>query len=163
MRRLAAGDVQQARAIRLESLQLHPDGFSSDPERDAALTPEQWRERLAAGRWFGAFVAGELVGIVAWLPGQTRKTAHAGELAGMYVREQSRGAGLADALIEAVFGAAAAELDHISLAVNADNVRAVRVYERHGFRTVGRMPDALRVNGHSHDELIMWRNLTRQG
>jgi ribosomal protein S18 acetylase RimI-like enzyme len=161
VRQLTVADAPHVRAIRLEALTLHPDSFSSDAEHDLALTPEQWRERLAPGRWYGAFISRDLVGVVAWLPGQTRKSAHAGELAGMYVRESARGSGVADALIEAVLAAAATELDHISLAVNAENTRAVRVYERHGFRTVGRMPDALRVSGRSYDELLMWRNLTR--
>jgi RimJ/RimL family protein N-acetyltransferase len=157
IRKLSAGDTGSVRALRQEALRLHPEAFSSDPERDAAVTDAQWHERLGAGRWFGAFFGGELVGMVAYTPSQSRKTAHTGELGSMYVRDSVRGSGAADALIEAALADAAATLEQISLTVNADNARAVRIYERHGFSAVGRMPRSLRVDGRTYDELIMWR------
>ena len=159
VRKLTPDDLDSIRALRQEALRLHPEAFSSDPERDGAITVEQWRERLAKGRWFGMFAGGELVGMVAWSPEESRKTAHTGKLGSMYVREGARGSGAADALIKAALIDASATLEQMTLIVNADNARAVRVYERHGFATVGRVPDALRVDGRSYDELIMWRRV----
>ncbi len=160
VRKLTSDDVDRVRALRQEALKLHPEAFSSDPERDAAVTVEQWRERLAPGRWFGAFSGAEIVGMVAYVPEPSRKTAHCGKLGSLYVREAARGCGIAAALIEAVLGDAAAGLEQITLTVNADNTRAVRLYERHGFNTIGRVPDSLRVDGRSYDELIMWRRVS---
>jgi ribosomal protein S18 acetylase RimI-like enzyme len=160
IRKLTPDDAESIKALRQEALRLHPEAFSSDPERDAALTLEQWRQRLAPGRWFGAFSVGELVGMVAYLPEQSRKTAHRGNLGSMYVREAVRGSGAADALIEAALTDAAATLEQMTLTVNAENTRAVRVYERHGFTQIGRFPDALRVDGRSYDELTMWRRVS---
>jgi len=48
-------------------------------------------------------------------------------------------------------------VEQIQLTVNADNARAIKFYERHGFRTVGRMPHALLVDGRYYDELTMVR------
>jgi ribosomal protein S18 acetylase RimI-like enzyme len=160
IRKLTPDDVRSVRALRREALLLHPEAFSSDPDRDAAVTDEQWRERLAAGCWFGSFACGELVGMVAYVPETSRKTAHTGELGSMYVRESLRGSGAADALIRAVVTDASARLEQITLTVNAENGRAIRLYERHGFSAVGRVPDALRVQGRSYDELIMWRRIS---
>ena len=160
VRKLVPDDVEAVRALRQESLRLHPEAFSSDPERDAAVSEEQWRERLASGRWFGAFAERELVGLVAYSVAPSRKTAHTGELGSMYVRESARGSGAADALIHAAVASAAESIEQISLVVNADNFRAVRVYQRHGFNAVGRMPSALRVDGRDFDELIMWRRVS---
>jgi ribosomal protein S18 acetylase RimI-like enzyme len=160
VRKLTRDDVDSVRALRREALRLHPEAFSSDPERDAVVTADQWRERLLAGRWFGAFSDGELVGMVAYVPETSQKTAHTGELGSMYVRERVRGGGAADALIQAALTDAAATLEQITLTVNAENSRAIRVYERHGFRVVGRVPDALRVDGRSYDEMIMWRRIS---
>ena len=157
VRKLAPEDWEAVRALRLEALRLHPEAFSADLERDANFTPEIWRERLAAGRTFGAYAGETLFGMVAWIPGGSKKTAHAGEIGGMYVREELRGSGAAAALMEAALADAATQLDQITLTVNADNVRAIRFYERHGFRTVGRIPHSLRIEGRSYDELIMWR------
>jgi ribosomal protein S18 acetylase RimI-like enzyme len=159
VRKLTPDEVDGVRALRQEALQLRPEAFSSDSERDAAVTADQWRERLAKGRWFGAFVDGELVGMVAWSPEESRKTAHAGKLGSMYVRDIARGSGAADALIKAALIDASATLEQMTLTVNAENGRAIRVYERHGFTLIGRVPDALRVDGRSYDELIMWRRV----
>jgi ribosomal protein S18 acetylase RimI-like enzyme len=155
IRKLTLDDLESAKALRTEALELHPEAFSSD----AALSLEQWHERLGSGRWFGAFIAGELAGSAAWVPGPTRKTAHTAELGGMYVRESARGSGVADALIGAVLNDACEQIDFISLTVNAENARAVRAYERNGFAVVGRVPKALRYNGRDYDEFIMWRSL----
>jgi ribosomal protein S18 acetylase RimI-like enzyme len=159
VRKLVPDDVESIRALRQEALLLHPEAFSADPERDAAVTEERWRTRLAAGRWFGAFADKELVGMVAWSPEESRKTAHTGNLGSMYVRENARGSGAADVLIEAALADASATLEQMTLVVNAENLRAIRVYERHGFAAIGRVPDALRVEGRSYDELIMWRRV----
>jgi RimJ/RimL family protein N-acetyltransferase len=160
VRKLTPGDAEIVKALRLEALTLHPDAFSSDPERDHVLTLEQWRERLMPGRWFGAYVDDELVGMVAYVPESSRKMAHRGNLGSMYVREAMRGTGAADALIEAALTDASATLELMTLTVNAENLRAVRVYERHGFASVGSIPDAMRVNGRSYDEVIMWRRVS---
>jgi len=160
IRKLTPDDADSVRALRQEALQLHPEAFSSDPERDAAVTPVQWRERLLTGRWFGAIADGVLAGMVAYAPEASSKTAHSGQLGSMYVREALRGSGAADALIEAAVANASAALEQLMLTVNAENVRAIRVYERHGFVVIGRVPDALRVNGRSYDELIMWRRVS---
>jgi ribosomal protein S18 acetylase RimI-like enzyme len=160
VRKLTPDDMQAVRAIRREALERHPEAFSSDPERDAEVTEDQWRERLAAGRWFGAFVDGQLMGMAAYRREDSRKTSHTGELGSMYVRDSLRGSGAAGALIDACVEDAAQSLEQLSLVVNAENARAIRVYERHGFQTVGRMPGALRVNGRTYDELIMWRRVS---
>lgn len=157
IRKLAPEEWERVRELRLEALRLHPEAFSADLERDSAFTPDVWRERLAAGRTFGACAGDELVGMVVWIPGGSSKTAHTGQIGGMYVRESARGSGVAGGLLEAVLGDAAPTVDHLTLTVNADNARAVHFYERHGFRTVGRIPHSLRVDGRNYDELVMWR------
>jgi ribosomal protein S18 acetylase RimI-like enzyme len=160
VRKLVPDDAENIRALRQEALTLHPEAFSSDPERDAGVTLEQWRERLAARRWFGAFAGDVLFGMVAYSPEPTRKTAHRGTLGSMYVREAQRGSGAADALIEAALADASATLEAMTMDVNADNARAIGFYERHGFTVAGRVPDSLRIDGKSYDELTMWRRIS---
>jgi len=160
VRKLSLDDLAELRALRDEALRQHPEAFSSDPERDGKLTEAQWHERLASGRWFGAFIGDRLVGMVAYVVPTSRKTAHTGEMGAMYVREAARGSGAADALIDACLADAASAIEQMSLTVNAENTRAVRVYERHGFNTVGRIPSALRLDGRDYDELIMWRRVS---
>lgn len=160
VRRLTPDDAENARAVRLEGLKLHPEAFSRDYEQDEKRGLEEWRARLASGAWFGGFVDGALSGICAFARGDSSKTAHTGKLGGMYVREAARGTGLASAIFEAVIDHATAQVEQLELTVNANNARAIKFYERHGFRTVGRMPHALRVDGRYYDELSMVRGVS---
>jgi ribosomal protein S18 acetylase RimI-like enzyme len=78
----------------------------------------------------------------------------------MYVRAEARGTGIADTLVRRIIEHAVSEVDQIQLTVNADNARAIRLYERHGFRIVGRIPRYIRVGDRLYDELIMLRGVS---
>ena len=157
---LGVADLETVRVLRLEALALHPDCFCADPDLVAAQTTEQWTEALARGTWFGARKDGALVAIAACTRPQSKKIDHTGELSAMYVRAEARGSGIADALVRRIIEHAVSEVDQIKLTVNADNARAIKLYERHGFRAVGRVPRYIRVGDRLHDELIMLRGVS---
>ena len=157
VRRLYEDDYDALREIRLEALLLHPENFGSDIETEEAFTREQWLARMATGFTFGGFVDGALGGIAVFVHPVSRKTGHTGELGAMYVRAAHRGKGLGDALVEAVIDQAVKEVEQIKLTVNAENAPAIRLYERHGFRAIGKFPNSLRVGERTYEELIMFR------
>jgi ribosomal protein S18 acetylase RimI-like enzyme len=161
VRRLDVPDVPALRELRLESLRLHPECFGADLEAEEALSVDDMAARMRTGYSFGGFVDGELSGLVVFVKPNRRKTGHTGELGAMYVRANARGTGLADALVEAVIDQAVKSgAEQIKLTVNAENPRAIRLYERHGFRTIGRYPNSIRVNGRTYEELIMLRTVS---
>lgn len=157
VRLLTSEDAQAMKEIREEALRLHPESFSADAESEAKLTVEDWRGRLEKRTCFGAFRDGALVGIAGYAPKEPKKMAHTGEFGAMYVRQSARGTGAADALIEAALQHAAAHVEQLLLMVTAENARAIRLYERHGFRKIGRIPRSLRVGDRTFDDLLMWR------
>lgn len=160
MSRLSVARLEDAaamRAIRLEALRLHPEAFCADLETVEAMTAEDFRAHIAKAAWFGGYVDGTLAGMVVFWKQESKKLAHTGDLASMYVRAEYRGIGLADALIEAVIDHAIGLVEQIKLGVNAENPGAIALYERHGFRTVGRIPRAFRVDGKTYDEILMMR------
>jgi ribosomal protein S18 acetylase RimI-like enzyme len=157
VRRLNDADYDCMREIRLEALRLHPDCFSAELEVEEAFTREQWLSRLASAATFGGFTDNALNGIVIFAKPPSKKTRHTGELGAMYVRGVARGTGLADSLVEAIVDHAVNEVEQVKLTVNAENARAIRLYERHGFRTIGKYPNSLHVDGRSYEELIMFR------
>ncbi len=146
------------RGLRLEALTLNPAFFAADPDYEAKLTESQWRDNIAARHWLVARVDGEIAGLCAFSRIiHTKKQAHTGTLGAMYVRDAFRGAGVADALVEALIDIAMTCVGQVSLTVNAENQRAIKFYERHGFRKYGVVPRALNIDGRYYDDMEMMR------
>ncbi len=84
------------------------------------------------------------------------KLRHRALLWGMYVHERVRGHGLADAIVEALVAEARSkEIEQVLLTVVAGNQRAIRLYERWGFRQYGLEPRAVKVGSEYLDEVLM--------
>ena len=158
--RLTPDDAEALRSIRREALLLHPTAFSADPDIESQLTLQDWRERLKSRVWFGGRVDGLLCGMAAFSTEASRKTKHTGHLGSMYVRQEMRGTGLADELIKAFLGHAVLHVEQVMLTVEAGNARAIGFYERHGFRTIGKIPRTILVDGQYFDELQMFRSVS---
>ena len=161
VRRMAVADVPALRALRLEALRLHPECFGAELETEEKMSVEDMAARMHTGYTFGGFMDDELSGLVVFVKPKNRKTGHTGELGAMYVRARARGTGLGDALVEAVIDQAVATgAEQIKLTVNAENPHAIKLYERHGFRAIGKYPNSLHVSGRSYEELIMLRTVS---
>jgi len=150
-------EMSALREIRLESLRRNPEAFSADLDIENMMTPDEWFARAKRGTTFGGFQGTELAGIVVFSQPPSKKVAHTGDVGAMYVREAARGTGLADAMMTALIEYAGGKVEQLRLGVNAENPRAVRFYERHGFRAVGRVPRCIRVGARTFDELTMVR------
>jgi ribosomal protein S18 acetylase RimI-like enzyme len=157
VRKLTPDDVDVFRAVRLEGLRNHPENFGSDADAEEAYPIERWRKWLERGGAFGAFVDGELAGVISFGRSAEKKHAHQGSIGAFYVRPAHRGKGIADALMTAALEEAARLVEHVSLTVTASNETAIRLYKRHGFEIVGHLPASIRVDGVDYDELSMHR------
>lgn len=107
-----------------------------------------------------AEVNGELAGNCSLTIGEKRREAHRGTV-GIALYEKYWGLGLGTLMMEALIGVANQKgLCFVELEVVADNTRAVKLYEKLGFETVCRLPDAIRwEDGSSHDLLTMRKTL----
>jgi ribosomal protein S18 acetylase RimI-like enzyme len=146
--------------LRLESLRLLPANFAADLAQEEAMAKEQWLSRLASAASFGGFIDGKLSGMVVFSRPSRPKLAHTGDIGAMYVRDSARGTGLADALMTALLDHASQVVEQVQLTVNAENARAIKFYERHGFREIGRIPRSLHVGGHYYDDMLMFRSVS---
>lgn len=152
-------DAEAMRAIRLEMLRLHPEAFAADLEAEEAMSAADFAARASGVPWFGGYVDEALAGCVVFSKPTRNKIAHTGSLGAMYVRAAYRGSGVADALIEAVIDHAIGTVEQIELTVNAENPRAIGLYQRHGFEAYGRKPRSIRVGDKTYDEILMMRRL----
>ena len=142
------------RAIRLEALADAPGAFGSTHAGALLITEQEWRRRLAGSAVFLASRDGTVVGLVAGIVEDG-----AAELVSMWVRADSRGAGVGDQLVDAVLGwAADAGFDVINLWVATGNGAAERLYARHGFAPTGELQPVVPGNP-ERMELRMSRRL----
>ena len=139
-------DWQALRDIRLAALRDAPDAFASTYAEQAAFEEADWRQRIARGGTFLAFVpeadasgvpeadASEPAGLVGgydYGPGTV-------ELISMFVRPRARGRGVGEALIAAVLDwARARNATSVHLWVTEINKPARLLYERCGFSPTG--------------------------
>lgn len=158
IRVLQESDANAYQELRLKGLQTNPEAFGSTYEREANFTLETVRERVKPSKdkfVMGAFDdEGLLLGVAAFVRENGMKTAHKGNLFGMYVREEMRGKGVSKNLLLALI-ARASEIDgveQINLTVVSSNEPAKRLYSSVGFQTYGIERRALKYNGQYFDE-----------
>jgi ribosomal protein S18 acetylase RimI-like enzyme len=137
IRRALIGDEPVLRALRLEALSDSPRAFGSTIERELARTSEDWRRWMTPGVTFLLESSGVPRGLVAG--SRDPHNVLLVQLMAMWVHPDLRGTGAATALVSAVNAwASATGATHVVLNVVESNVRAIRCYERSGFRPTGR-------------------------
>lgn len=163
IRVLGPDDAEIFAAIRLESLEQEPDAFGATLEDERKRTLEGWQERLTASpthesRFYGAFVDGQLTGIIGYFRHKGAKVRHKASIVSMYVRASHRGTGAAAALMQTVLGhlRTVPEIDQVQLAVVSSNKAALRFYEKMGFLPYGYEKQALKVGDRYLDETHMY-------
>jgi GNAT superfamily N-acetyltransferase len=140
VRRLQLGEHELLRTIRLRALADEPSAYGSDYAREEAFTVEIWDGRLRAdGNTL--LVCESDDGTPIGLAGGIRDSVDGsvGDLISMWVDPVARGSGAADALVaEVIRWAERAPVAALRLHVTDGNVRAERLYVRHGFCPTGR-------------------------
>lgn len=164
VRRLTAADYSEFRRVRLEGFTANPDLFRIAAEDEAAISGREVADRLEREHVVGGFVDGALQGIGGLTRFAGTRLDHRALLWGMYVRPEARGAGVGDAIVEALLAEARRiGIRSVLLTVIAGNERAERLYRRWGFERYGVEPGAVRTGSGYVDEALMVRRLAASG
>lgn len=156
VRRLLADDAAGYRELRLQGLRGCPEAFGATWENEASRPLEWFAGRLERNLVLGGLSGScALSGVAGLVSPESPKSRHIAQLWGFYVAPEARRRGLATALLEALIRHAEGEFEAIRLVVVASNEDAVRLYARAGFVEFGREPQALKVEGRYHDEILM--------
>ena len=158
VRGTVADDWQALRDIRLEALRDAPTAFGSTYEQETERGEAHWRDRIARGGTFLAFVPEVSATEPSGLIGGYQEDPVTVELVSMYVRPRARGRGVGEALVASVIDwAGKRNAECVRLWVTQTNAPARALYERCGFALTGeRQP----VPSHpSLDEVAMIRRL----
>ena len=159
IRLLQEDDWAPFQQLRVQATVESPLAIWPTHEEEARRTPAEVRARIAPTAFqavFGAFTGHDLVAIAGVRREPLAQVAHKAMLWGVYVHPAHRRGGLARRLLDAACAHARAQgALQIHLAVNADNLRALALYESLGFIAYGREPRTLCVGGVFYDEILM--------
>jgi ribosomal protein S18 acetylase RimI-like enzyme len=160
VRKLTPADAETFQSLRLLGLLECPGAFASSYEEECDLELPVLIDRLAPRSdraVFGAFQTHALVGLVGIKREEPRKLSHKAHLWGMYVAPANRKLGVGRQLIAEALSFASVELGvrQVTLGVNAANEAAIALYSRMGFKSFGREPCFMLVDGVAQDEMQM--------
>jgi len=147
--------------LRLVALKDEPHSFAESAEEHEARSQEDiqkfFRALNSEDFIIGAFEDGELAGMAGFYREKHTKFRHKGTIWGVYVRRESRGKGIAKAILGEVIHRARMidGLEQILLVVAATQEKPRRLYESLGFRKYGVEPRSLKVSGEYIDDELM--------
>lgn len=160
IRRIRPDEIEVFRSIRLEALRCEPASFASRFEDWQFLPEEEWRRRFD-DPVFVAFSNDEPIGIMGLVRFRPSRMAHRATLVSVYMRKSERGTGIASNLLRVVSDhATRLGVLQMELAVNAENLAALRFYKREGFIEIGRIPGGVMDGAREIDDVIMVRRLS---
>ena len=127
-----------------DNLSFGAEGIPLDLEAEKAYLGEQYESTDNAQ--YVAKVNGEIIG-TASLNRKPRRMRHRGEF-GISLKKAWWGCGAASAMMEAILAFARENgFEQLNLEVRSDNIRAIRFYEKFGFRKLCVFPRFFKING----------------
>ncbi|GAA5082089.1 GNAT family N-acetyltransferase [Roseibacterium beibuensis] len=144
-RPLRTTEVEAAHALRLKGISEFPFAFLLTMDEARQTGVDQLRRQAATGSLIGLFDGESLIGMAGLNSPTLDRIRHRAEIGPFYVEPDHHGTGAAELLMRSVVETARGQGTLLlELNVWEDNARAVQFYRTHGFRTVGRIPAAVR-------------------
>lgn len=164
VRPLTAQDAESYRAVRHAVLSGDPQAFVTTADEFAGRTLESISRQIdlkEAAVTLGAFLEGELVGILSLVRETRPSIRHRADIYGVGVLGEARGQGAGDALMQTALAHARQweGLTSLHLAVVETQHTARKLYERHGFTVWGTQPDAVQHDGQTYSEHWLWHDI----
>lgn len=154
---------EKYKVIRLEALQSDPIAFADIYDKAVAYKDSYWKSRLENPEqiWLFAKVNSQIVGMIgALIKGEDRPLGTAA-IVGVYVSKDYRGKGISRRLMNQLFEEMRKTgfIEKVKLWVAETQVSARKLYEKTGFKYIGKDEKPIEHNGKVYEELIMEKDL----
>lgn len=146
---------QDYKDIRLEALKMDSIAFGSSFEEERNFNEDTWKQRSKPALL--AYYDDKPVGLLVYIINTRIKTKHVANIYSVYVNKAFRGHGIGKKLvIEALESIKKNdEVIKVNLAVNPEQISAVKLYESFGFKQIGRLSKEIFENNIFYDQLLM--------
>lgn len=161
IRKLEPHESAIYREIRLDCLKNASDYFGSTYDEEASnpkLKFENFIENASPDNFmFGAFDGDRIIGITGFKRMERLRDRHRGEVVQVYVDAGYRGQNVGEKLIRSVLEQAFTleGIEQVQLSAIADNEKAIKLYEKIGFRTFGIQPHYFKMGDTYTDQCFM--------
>jgi RimJ/RimL family protein N-acetyltransferase len=150
---------QEYRDLRLEALKNEPLAFTRSYEEEQEMPEKHWREGIKNI----VFVLGDSkpIGMAGIFRSSYRNISHIYEMFGVYIRQEYRGQGAGQKLIEATIKEIE-KLENakvIEVGVSTTQKAARHIYEKFGFKVVGHFKRYMYINSKFYEALLMEKYL----
>jgi GNAT superfamily N-acetyltransferase len=158
--KLGPDNTERFLALRRGMFDTEAMSFRGASPDDDAIGLPAWRERLTRDHVYAVVEAGEWLAVGGLTRLAGRKLDHKGLVWGMYTAPAARGTGAAARILDALEATARnLGLRQLQLTLMADNLRARRLYERHGYVLYAIEPESVQRDSEFADEALMWKRL----
>lgn len=155
IQKITPDDWEDYKKIRLEALQAEPQAYMTTYEQAKLYSDEDWKKYTTTATILIAKTDTALIGTI----GAYYKTENNKLFAvviGVYLNKDYRGKGMGRQLLDSVIEEIKREgvVKTVKLWVNTEQVSAVKLYERSGFKVIG-TDNIILGDGKPHKEYIM--------
>jgi ribosomal protein S18 acetylase RimI-like enzyme len=160
-RKLLPHESGAYREVRLSCLKNSSGHFGSTYEEESRIPQLKFETYIQNGSedhfMFGAFEDEKLIGLAGFDRMERERARHRGEVVSMYVDSAYRGRNIGEALLRGLLDHAfkLPGIEQAQLSVIAGNERAIKLYEKVGFRTFGVQPRYFKVGRDYFDQQFM--------
>jgi len=161
IRKLQPHESAIYRVMRLACLKNAPEFFGSTYEEEV-LNPKFFFETYIETDspdhvMFGAFDGEQLIGITGFNRMARKRASHRGEFVQVYVEPAYRGQNIGEKLLRHVvdYAFGLEGIEQVQLSVITSNTRAIKLYEKLGFKTFGVQPRYFKVENDYLDQQFM--------
>jgi ribosomal protein S18 acetylase RimI-like enzyme len=141
--------------IRFEALKDSPNNFVSSYEEGINLADTHFINTVEKSSIFICFVNGDVAGCCGFSIGKELKTSHIGALWGMYIKKSFRNKGLGFLFVDYVKNYAKNYVKYLYLGSLAENIAAINLYRKCGFKIYGTRPNYNKIGDKFYDDFTM--------